>query len=118
MNVRQATVREYPAARAILEAAMLELSIGALRHGVALIAVEDDRILGTLLLDGHEIAAIAVRPGRRGQGIGTTLVAAAARYRPVLIACFDRRIRPFYEALGFEIECDRDRCHGRLRTVG
>jgi len=48
----------------------------------ALVALDDATgeaaILGTLVLDGTAIAAVAVRPRRRGQGVGTALVRAAA----------------------------------------
>ena len=36
-----------------------------------LVADEEGRVLGTLVLDGEEIVAVAVRRSRRGQGIGT-----------------------------------------------
>nr|WP_188877908.1 GNAT family N-acetyltransferase [Halarchaeum solikamskense] len=65
---------------------------------------------------GAHVAAIAVRRRRRAQGIGTALIAAAAeRWRP-LSADFDADVRPFYEALGFEIAAiDEGRFRGRLR---
>ena len=67
------------------------------------------------MLDGEEIVAVAVRPGRRGQGVGTALVEAAADRRERLTAGFDPGVRPFYESLGFEIECDDGRCQGVRR---
>ncbi|WP_436923328.1 GNAT family N-acetyltransferase [Halosimplex amylolyticum] len=64
----------------------------------------DERVvLGALVLDGDEIAAVAVRRRRRGQGIGTALVAAAAARRDRLVAEFDAGVRPFYEGLGFAV---------------
>lgn len=57
------------------------------------------------VLDGREIDAIAVRRRRRGQGIGTRLVErAAAAAAGDLRAEFHRRVRPFYDSLGFAIE--------------
>lgn len=103
-TVRPATPGEYPVVRSILEVALLEVPGGACRRRPTLVAIEDGRILGALILDGNEIVAVAVRPNRRGGGIGSALVDAAARRRPRLVACFDRRVRPFYESLGFEIE--------------
>jgi GNAT superfamily N-acetyltransferase len=50
------------------------------------------------------VTAVAVRPNRRGQGIGSALVAEALRREGRLVAEFDRRVRPFWEALDFEIE--------------
>ena len=63
----------------------------------------------------RRIQAIAVRPGRRGQGIGTALVEAAARAVDRLVAEFDEDLRPFYEHVGFEVEPLADgRYRGRL----
>lgn len=114
MSVRPATDGDLPAVRSICNAAMLELHDGVLRHGLVLVAVDDDRVLGTLVLDGSTIHAIAVRPGRRDQGIGTSLVEAATRCRPTLTASFDPDVRPFYDSLGFDVECSAGRCTGRL----
>nr|WP_305882813.1 GNAT family N-acetyltransferase [Halobellus rarus] len=51
-----------------------------------------------------EIVSIAVHRSRRGRGIGRALVgAAAARSAGPLVARFHEQVRPFYEALGFEI---------------
>lgn len=64
-------------------------------------------VLGALVLDGNEVEAVAVRPGRRGRGIGTALVEAAAERAAGeddrLVAAFDAGVRPFYESLGFEV---------------
>ena len=84
--------------------------------GTVLVAVEDDRILGACVLAGDEIDAIAVRRARRGQGIGTQLVDAATdAVDGPLIAEFDRRVRSFYDALGFVTRPtdDPDRLRGR-----
>lgn len=113
-SVRPAGVGDLSTVRSICNAAMLELDDTVLRRGLVLIAVEDDRILGTLVLDGSTIHAVAVRPGRRGQGIGTALVAEAARCRSALSASFDPAVRPFYESLGFDVACSDGRCVGRL----
>jgi GNAT superfamily N-acetyltransferase len=116
MRIRIATVAEYPTARSILNAAMLTVESGLLRRSSVFVAVEEGRILGALVLRGSEIEAIAVRPGRRGQGIGTALVERALARRPVVVAGFDPAVRPFYEHLGFEVRCSGGRCRGRLTS--
>jgi GNAT superfamily N-acetyltransferase len=116
MEVRHAA-DETAAVRGILDAAMLRIEDAAPEEGTTLVAAVEGRILGALVLDGEEIVAVAVRPGRRGQGIGTALVEAAAARRERLTAGFDSGIRPFYESLGFEIECDDGRCRGLRRAA-
>ena len=111
MKVRRAT-DETAAVRGILAAAMLEVEGAALEEGTTLIAAVEGRLLGALVLDGEEIVAVAVRPGRRGQGVGTALVEAAAARRERLTADFDLEVRPFYESLGFDVECADGRCRG------
>lgn len=117
MRVREARRDELAAAMSILDAAMLET--GDVREripGGVLVAVEAGRVLGALVLAGEEIEAVAVRPGRRGQGVGTALVRAAAARRDRLVAAFDADLRPFYEGLGFEVEPTVDgRCRGVYR---
>lgn len=113
-RVREATVAELPTVMGVLEGAMLEVGEDDVRtvldgtddttDGV-LVAVREDRVLGALVLEGGEVTAIAVRPGRRGQGIGSELVdAAAARVDGALTASFDEDVRAFYETLGFDVE--------------
>ncbi|MES3518287.1 MAG: GNAT family N-acetyltransferase [Natronomonas sp.] len=97
---------------------MLEIDSETLDRSLLLLAA-DDRPVGGLVLDGSEIAAVAVCRGRRGEGIGSALVAAAATRRQPLVAEFRRSVRPFYEALGFEITDDgTGRCRGRLPRSG
>lgn len=114
ISVREATVPELPDVLNVLDGATLEVDSGRLRsaidRGDVLVAVasgndeETVRILGALVLDGEEITAVAVRRRRRGQGVGTRLVEAAAGRQERLVAEFDPRVRPFWESLGFEIE--------------
>lgn len=61
-----------------------------------------------------EISAIAVRPGRRGQGIGTALIEAVCSQYAIVRATFDPELRPFYESLGFSCR----RCEEQSRLVG
>ncbi|MFB6086325.1 MAG: GNAT family N-acetyltransferase [Halodesulfurarchaeum sp.] len=58
------------------------------------------------------IEPIAVRPGRRGQGIGTALIREAGARWGRLTASFERELAPFYRQAGFDVECE-DRCRGR-----
>lgn len=53
--------------------------------------------------DAMRVDAVAVRRARRGRGIGSALVREAAERHHRLTAAFDPKVRPFYEALGFEI---------------
>ena len=118
MNVREARPDEHLAVRSIFDVAMLDLPDFPAKK--LLVAAEDDRVLGGMAVetDGFgergEIHAIAVRPRRRGQGVGSRLVGEAERRWNPVVAEFDERVRPFYEALGFDIEStDGDRFRGR-----
>lgn len=111
--VRPATPDEYVTARSILEGALLTVERGRLARSSTLVAVNGGRILGALVLSGCEIDAVAVRPGRRGQGVGTALIEAAADRRPSLSAGFDPSVRPFYVSAGFDVRCSEGRCRGR-----
>lgn len=109
MHVRPATREELPAVRGVVDAALLQIDddllTGAVESDDVLVAVsESGTVLGVLVLDGAEIVAVAVRRRRRDQGIGTALVTAAARERPVLVAEFDARVAPFWRSLGFDID--------------
>lgn len=107
MKVREARPEERLAVRSIFDVAMLQ--VPDLLRLTLLVAVEDDRVLGAAAVeadgrgDPGEIHAIAVRPRRRGQGIGTALVAEAERRWTPVLAEFDERVLPFYEALDFGI---------------
>lgn len=104
----------------MIDGANLELPPEALGSALdrdgALVALADGEqtVIGALVLDGERIAAVAVRPGRRDQGIGTALVEAAADRRDRLVADFDPAVEPFWQSLGFEIERRSD---GRRRGV-
>lgn len=138
VRVRPARADERVAVLGVLDAAMLETDAEVIAERIAdgrvLVAVaggpgdgtEDDtsaeaspeRVVGAIEVSsdrgdaGGHVEAIAVRRRRRGRGIGTALVeAAAARWRP-LSAGFDDAVRPFYVRVGFEI---RDAGDGRYR---
>jgi GNAT superfamily N-acetyltransferase len=113
VTVREARPDEHPAALGVLDGAMLETD--RTEESTLLVAVEGGRVLGALVLDGERVDAVAVRRRRRGQGIGTALVQAAATRRERLVAEFREEVRPFYESLGFEVK--RGGEGGRLRGV-
>jgi GNAT superfamily N-acetyltransferase len=130
VRVREATVLELPDVLNVVDGAMLNVDTGRLRaaidRGAVLVAVagggsgeaaasdNSERVVGALVLDGDEITAVAVRRRRRGQGIGTALVEAAADRRERLVADFDPRVDAFWSSLGFEIEAlpESDRFRG------
>lgn len=122
IDVRAAEGDELPAVMNVLDAAMLETDAATVRgrlvgdtEGSVLVAVQEGRVLGACLVDtpGNEphdagggpahVEAVAVRPGRRGQGVGSALIEAAVDRWGQLTADFDERVRPFYESLGFEV---------------
>lgn len=133
VRVREATVPELPDVLNVVDGAALSTDAGRFRgaidRGDALVAVAGgvgaggesgaapERVLGALVLDGEGITAVAVRRRRRGQGIGTALVRAAARRRERLVAEFDRAVEPFWASLGFEVQplAGGDRARGIKR---
>lgn len=114
MEVRVAREGELPAVMTVLDSGLLPTPAGRVREaaesGDVLVAVESARVLGALVLDpdgptcGARVVAVAVRRRRRGQGIGTSLVGAAADRHGSLAAGFAARVRPFWSSLGFEVE--------------
>lgn len=118
VRVREATVDDLPDVLNVIDSAALRVDVDGLCDRIAeddvLLAAEDGRVLGTVVLSGDRIPAIAVRRGRRDQGIGTALVRAAADRRDRLVAEFDAGVRPFWASLGFEVEALED---GRYRGV-
>ncbi|WP_129114639.1 GNAT family N-acetyltransferase [Halegenticoccus tardaugens] len=103
----------------ILDGALLEADAetvrGRVADGAVMLAETDGHAVGTLVLDGTHVEAVAVRSSRRGRGIGTALVEAAADRADELTVDFDPRVRPFYESLGFDVERRAGRLYGRLR---
>jgi GNAT superfamily N-acetyltransferase len=120
MHVRTATAEDLPAVLTVLDSALLQADIERVRRAIereaVLVAVSPaGTVLGALVLDGTEITAVAVRRRRRGQGIGSALVEAAARRRDRLCAEFDGRVVPFWRSAGFDVEplAETDRFRGR-----
>lgn len=125
MQVRPASADDRVGIHTVLDAGLLEIETTTLQTAISdgrvLVALEprtgdaDGPILGALVVADDSVVAVAVRPGRRGQGIGTTLVEAALEEYGDLEASFDERVRPFWEALGITIETrDGDRYRGTL----
>ena len=125
VRVREARPDEAQAVASVLDAAMLRTDeLGcALARGDVLVAVADDRLLGAIVLVPKadetqprlHVDAVAVRPNRRGQGIGRALMEAAADRcdaEECLTAGFGSNVRPFYESLGFEIRTRDGRLFG------
>ena len=118
MQVREATPPQHAEVLSILDAAVLQTdsegTSAAIERGDVFVALPNQDsnggqteagsppVLGALVLDGQKITAVAVRPGRRGQGIGRALVARAQQSRQRLVAEFDPRVAPFWRAVGFE----------------
>lgn len=128
MDVRCGAPEKVAPVMTVFDSGGLEVPVerveAALRDETLLVAVRDGRVLGALLLDPAldagptAIEAIAVRPRRRAQGIGSTLVRSAAARHGSLVATFDRRVRPFWKSLGFEIRPmdGEDRYSARAET--
>lgn len=121
MNFRHATVEELPAVMNVLDGADLAVSAETarrrIRGGTVLVAATHaDMVVGVLVAlprpEGVHVEAIAVRPGRRGQGIGSGLVAEAADRWGRLTAAFDPSKRDFYRQTGFEVTPTGERCFG------
>ena len=129
-TVREATDDDADSVVRLLDAAMLSFDREQVRRrvdaGDVLVAVvrgynreerraggsasNDERVVGACVLGcdptgATEIEHLAVHQSRRGRGIGTALVdAAATQADGPLVARFRERVRPFYESLGFEID--------------
>lgn len=109
MEIRTAQLDDLTDVMNVLDGALLAVDAADIRerieNGAVLVATVDERVLGTYVLDGQKIEAIAVRRARRGQGIGTELVETATEsVDGTLTAEFHSRVRPFYESLEFAIE--------------
>jgi GNAT superfamily N-acetyltransferase len=113
--IRPATAEEQSTVMAIIDGAALRTSLTRIERAIAEDAVlvatpaDADRVLGALALDGQEVLNIAVRPRRRGQGIGRALIEAATERRGRLVVECNADLRPFYESVGFDVrESDPD----------
>lgn len=118
IEVRPAREPDLPAVMNVLDGGLLDAPVETVRAGMGeatLVATAGGQVVGALVLDGERVAGVAVRPRRRGQGIGTALVAAAADRRDRLVAACREGVAPFYAKLGFDLD-DPDE-DGRVRGV-
>lgn len=130
VGVRPAAEDDLVDVMRLFDAAVLEADASVVSERIAagdvLVAVAgrdadtDGRVVGALALDGSHVDAVAVQKERRGRGIGSRLVTAAADcVDGDLTADFDEGVREFYASLGFEIRTmknETDRFRGRLRA--
>lgn len=122
--VREATDEDVVDVLRILDAAMLAIDhdtvATAIDRGDVLVATDDGRVVGAVVMssgeNGAHVEAIAVRRERRDRGIGRQLVAAASDRNDRLTADFRREIEPFWESLGFSIERRANRLWGERGT--
>lgn len=126
MDVRSGHPSELAAVMTVFDAGGLAIAAERVRNGLdddrVVVAVEDGRVLGALFLEPAdapgtaEIEAVSVRRARRGQGLGTALVRAAADRHDRLVAGFHGRVRPFWASLGFVVRpaAEPDRFVGTL----
>ncbi len=122
VTVRPARAGDGEGLARVIEGALLAVEPGTVRAAVgddadrhARVALVGGVVVGGLVRTGERVEAVAVAPSRRGQGVGTALVAGALDAAGRLTARFDPRVRGFYEALGFTIERDGTRCRGTIR---
>lgn len=118
----------------LFDGALLETDSDRIRNqltgdkGCILVAAIDTRPVGAVGLtteavddrpaawsEGVHITEIAVTTARQNQGIGRSLIKAAAEWAEPqsLTATFDERVRPFYTACRFEIKEREGRLWGR-----
>ena len=132
VEIRTAAPDDRLGVRRVLDAAMLDVREDLrerLAAGDVLVAREtrsdeggvDSPVLGALVLCSRgdragRVDAVAVRRARRGQGVGSALVRAAAERHARLVAEFDSDVVPFYESLGFDVR-PVSGGDGRLRGV-
>lgn len=122
-RILPATSADLPAVMNVLDAAMLDVTAETIREriraGEVLVAADANRIIGACVLaprdDQARVEAIAIRPRRRGSGLGTSLIEAATARYGRLTAEFDPAVRPFYERLGFDVHPTGDQRYRGVR---
>jgi GNAT superfamily N-acetyltransferase len=119
VRIRRGRESDLLAVLRVLEGAMLEIGAKQIRTRTesedVLVAEVNGRVVGALVHDGDHIEAIAVHPDRRGAGVGGRLVEAVLDQTGHVTADFRSEVRPFYEALGFDIEEREERLWGERR---
>ena len=124
MRVRSARPAELAAVMNVLDGADLEIAAATVDRGIdaeRVLVAETGTIVGALVAaprsDGAHVEAIAVRPGRRGQGIGEALIDSAVDRWGRLTASFDPELAAFYEAVGFTNSPAGERCFGEREEI-
>lgn len=120
MTVREATPEDLADVMNVLDAADLSIDADTVSRRIeadTVLVVDGNTLpLGALVAiqrpNGAHIEAIAVRPRRRDQGLGTELVEAAAERWGRLTASFDPSVRNFYASLAFDIDASGERYWG------
>jgi GNAT superfamily N-acetyltransferase len=120
VQIRAASARDHLGVMRVLDGANLRAAAtvveGRIDADTVFVADDDNRIVGVLVAvprdEGAHAEAVAVRRKRRGNGIGSALVEAAADRWSPLTADFDPPVKPFYDALGFDCEKRGDRYRG------
>ncbi len=115
MKVEPAAPADLAAVMNVFDGADLAVAADAVathidREEVLVARSEAGTVLGALVGRPRErdvrIEPIAVRPGRRGQGIGTALIREAGDRWGRLTASFDQDVAPFYRQVGFELTAE------------
>lgn len=122
MVVRIAKPDEFPEIMSILEGSLLDVSGDAVRAAIrsesVRVYVDVNRLIGVIVtepsqkrtgaaegnFDGEiHIAAVAVRPNRRNQGIGRELIEEILSCYESATVTFEEPAKPFYRALNVSI---------------
>jgi ribosomal protein S18 acetylase RimI-like enzyme len=76
-----------------------------MRENEVWLALEDDEVVGLLVIGGHKVDQLHVEPRCQGRGIGTSLLDRAKELSPKGLVLFthqgNERARAFYERRGF-----------------
>jgi GNAT superfamily N-acetyltransferase len=114
--VRPAAPDDLVALMRVLDGALLDVDAEAVRAraaaGEVLRADDDGRTVGVLVRDGPLVRAVAVRPDRRGEGVGRALVDRASAATDRLVADCRPGVAGFYESCGFRVVERAGRAYG------
>lgn len=121
MIVRRARTEDLPAVMNVLDGADLAVSPALVEEHletdhVLVSESESGTVVGALVAvprpSGAHVEGIAVRPRRRGQGVGSALLEAAAARWDRVTADFEPRLGEFYRSNGFLVTSTGDRYRG------
>ena len=109
MQLRQATIADWPAVRDLLVRANLPVDGAEKAFETGLVAVENDRVAGCAAIETYNATAllrsVAVTPDRQGSGVGTSLVHAAEALARTTGAnamiLLTETAEPWFERLGY-----------------